>query len=632
MIVVSPLRGTVIAVEVRAGDPVTPGHTLAVIESMKMEHPVFCDRHARVEDVLIAVGDTVVLDEVLFELSLAPNRAEPGGPGRSGRDADFGSGADAEPDGAAVADDAAGAADADRPVRRDLAAMRARRRLTEDSARPDAVSKRRGSGRRTAREQLDALCAPGSFVEYGAFVVAAQRRRRAVEDLIATTPADGLVCGVGRVNDGRFAEPVETRAVVLAYDATVLAGTQGMQNHRKKDRMFDVALRLGLPVVFLTEGGGGRPGDVDAPGVSGLDVPAFRDYARLSGKVPLVAVVSGYCFAGNAALAGCSDVIIATRDANLGMAGPAMIEGGGLGTFRPTEIGPAASQALNGVIDVLVDDQESAVRTAARYLSYFQGTWGSWTAPDPQVLRGAVPEQRTRVYDVRAVLDGVADVGSVLELRQGFGASMVTALVRIEGRPVGVIANDPAHLGGAIDTDAADKAARFLQLCDAHGLAVLSLCDTPGMMVGPDAEAEALVRHCSRLFVAGANLTVPLVCVVTRKCYGLGAQAMAGGTLKEPLSCVAWPSGEFGGMGLEGAVRLGFKRELDAIADDGERDEAFAAMVERAYEHGAALNVASHFEIDDVIDPADTRRWITATLPAALPGRASGSRRPIDPW
>jgi len=627
MIVVSPLRGTVVSIEVRAGDAVTAGQTLAILESMKMEHPVLTHRAGVVSEVQIAVGDTVVLDEVLFELAVGVAALEPEDPG-----------ADVSTEGptqdAPAGDVAAEEAPKDLGARPDLAAVRSRRALTSDEARPDAVAKRHTAGRLTAREQIDALCAEGSFVEYGAFVVAAQRRRRGIDELITSTPADGLVCGIGRINDGRFgpragvAGAPETRAVVLAYDATVLAGTQGMQNHAKKDRMFDVALRLGLPVVFFTEGGGGRPGDVDAPGVSGLDVPAFRDYARLSGKVPLVAVVSGYCFAGNAALAGCSDVIIATGDTNLGMAGPAMIEGGGLGTFGPSEIGPADAQVRTGVIDVLVEDQSAAIRTAARYLSYFQGTTADWTAPDASLLRDAVPESRTRVYDVRALLAGVADVDSVLELRHGFGASMLTALIRIEGRPVGVIANDPVHLGGAIDADAADKAARFLQLCDAHGLAVLSLCDTPGMMVGPDAEAEALVRHCSRLFVTGANLTVPLVCVVTRKCYGLGAQAMAGGTLKEPLSCVAWPSGEFGGMGLEGAVRLGFRRELDAIVDEAERQAVFADMVERAYEHGAALNVASHFEIDDVIDPADTRRWITATLPPA--GR--GSQRYIDPW
>jgi acetyl-CoA carboxylase carboxyltransferase component len=447
-----------------------------------------------------------------------------------------------------------------------------------------------------------------------------------VEDLIERSPADGLVGGVGTV-DGH---PI----VVASYDYTVFAGTQGGQNHRKKDRLFELAERQRLPFVLFAEGGGGRPGDTDGVGGSGLDVPAFQMFARLSGLVPLIGITSGRCFAGNAALLGCCDVVIATAGSNIGMGGPAMVEGGGLGVFAPEAIGPLDVQLANGVVDLAAADEAEAVALAKCYLAYFRGPVREWEAPDPDLARNVIPEQRLRAYDVRKAVEAIADVGSVLELRAGFGVGMVTALVRVEGRPMGLVANNPTHLAGAIDSDGADKAARFMQLCDAFDLPVLFLCDTPGIMVGPDAEETALVRHASRLFVTGANLTVPTGTIILRKGYGLGAMAMAGGTFKQPLFCVAWPTGEFGGMGLEGAVRLGYRKELEAIEDPAERDRVFNEMVERMYEHGRAVNSASYFEIDDVIDPADSRRWISTAFGAApVPPPRTGKKRPnIDTW
>jgi acetyl-CoA carboxylase carboxyltransferase component len=495
------------------------------------------------------------------------------------------------------------------------------------------VERRRKTGQRTARENVEDLCDPGSFVEYGALAIAAQRRRRSLEDLIEKTPADGLVAGVGRVNGAQFGEE-RSRCAVLAYDYTVLAGTQGLQNHRKKDRLFELAERWRLPVVFFTEGGGGRPGDTDGIGIAGLDCMAFHYFGRLSGLVPLVGINSGRCFAGNAALLGCCDVVIATANSSIGMGGPAMIEGGGLGVFHPDEVGPMAVQVPNGVVDVAVADEAEAVRVAKQYLGYFQGPLGSFECADQRLLRGLVPENRLRVYDVREVVRTLADTGTVLELRRGFGPGMLTALVRVEGRPLGVVANVPTHLAGAIDRDGADKAARFLQLCDAFDLPVLFLCDTPGMMVGPEAEKTALVRHVSRLFVIGASLSVPFFTIVLRKGYGLGAQAMAGGSFKAPFFTVSWPTGEFGGMGLEGAVKLGYRKELAALEDPAARKALFDEMVARMYEVGKATSYATAFEIDDVIDPADSRRLILAALRAAPPPPPrTGKKRPcVDTW
>ncbi|MFG2001918.1 carboxyl transferase domain-containing protein [Spirillospora sp. NPDC048911] len=590
--VTAPLQGTVVGVDVAEGDLVRAGAPVVILEAMKMEHVVRTAEPGLVRSLAVTPGQTVADGAPL--LFVEP--AETGGD-HADDEAEFG------------LDE----------IRADLAEVRRRHEIGLDAARPEAVGRRHARGHRTARENIADLCDPGTFTEYGALAIAAQRQRRSLDDLIERTPADGMVCGIGDVN----ARP----CVVMSYDYTVLAGTQGYQNHRKTDRMLELAERRRLPLVLFAEGGGGRPGDTDTTTVSGLDVMSFHAMGRLSGHVPLVGVAAGRCFAGNAALLGCCDVIIATRDANIGMGGPAMIEGGGLGVFRPEEIGPARDQVPNGVIDILVEDESEAVETAKRYLAYFQNPSAPWACDDQRLLRHLIPENRLRAYDVRRAVEHLADTGSVLELRRGFGAGVITALIRVEGRPMGLIANNPVHLGGAIDRDAADKAARFLQLCDAHGLPVVSLCDTPGFMVGPDAERTATVRHFSRLFVIGANLRVPIITIVLRKGYGLGAQAMAGGSFKAPLATVAWPTGEIGGMGLEGAVRLGFRKELEAAEDPR---ALFEHMVAAAYEHGKALNAASVFELDDVIDPADTRHWITTAFAAAeLP---TPPARWIDTW
>jgi len=617
----SQLQGTIVGLFVEVGSHVRTGEVIALVESMKMHHEIAASVAGVVDAVEVHEGATVAIGQPVVRIAEGVDTTR-------GVERDAGDGATAGSAGPVGLD------------REDLAEVLERHAIGLDERRPAAVERRRARGRRTARENVADLVDDGSLVEYGPLVIAAQRRRRPVEDLIASTPADGLIGGVGDVNAELFGGSGRaTKCVAVSYDYTVLAGTQGTQNHRKKDRLFEVAEQLRLPIVFFTEGGGGRPGDTDGLGVSGLDCLAFRWFAELSGTVPLVGVNAGYCFAGNAAILGCCDVVIATEDSNIGMGGPAMIEGGGLGVFEPTEIGPIDVQRHNGVVDVVVADEAEAVAVAKRYLSYFQGRTSSGDVPDQELLRDVVPVDRLRAYDIRRAIDGLFDTESVLELRRDFGLGMVTALARIEGRPVGVIANDPAHLAGAIDSDGADKAARFMQLCDAFGLPIVTLVDTPGMMVGPDVEATALVRHCSRLFVTGANLSVPMVSVVTRKAYGLGAQAMMGGTTKAPIACLAWPTGEFGGMGLEGAVRLGYRKELEAVTDDAEREVLFREMVDRMYAHGKAVSVASHFEIDDVIDPADTRRWITTVLDAAPETHraavdpTSAPRRPnIDTW
>lgn len=516
-------------------------------------------------------------------------------------------------------------------ARQDLEELLARRALTEDAARPEAVDRRHAAGGRTARENIEDLVDPGSFVEYGRFAIAAQRGRRELTELIERTPADGLVAGTARVNGEQFGE--RAACAVLSYDYTVLAGTQGALGHRKKDRLFELIERMRLPTVFFAEGGGGRPGDTDFATVSALEVRAFALWAGLSGLVPRIAVVAGRCFAGNAVIAGCSDLIVATENTSLGMGGPAMIAGGGLGEVHPDAVGPAEVQAANGVLDVLVADEGEAVAAARQLLGYFQGRTRPGPTPAQESLRDLVPERERRAYRVEPIVETLCDEGSVTFLRERFAPEMVTALGRIEGRPLGIIANSTMHMAGAITSEAGDKAARFLQLCDAFGLPVLSLIDTPGMMVGPEAEATGLVRHTSRLLVAGAALRVPLIAVVLRRAYGLGAQAMAGGSLHEPLLTVAWPGAHLGPMGLEGAVRLALRKELEAIPDEGEREERVRALTEAAQQNAKALNSATLFELDDVIDPAETRSLIAATLAAAASaGEPGRERRMVDAW
>jgi len=600
----APLNGIVNSVTISDGERVAQGQELATIEAMKLEHAITAPSHGVITSVYGRAGEPVTQGQVLFTFETG------------------------EADTTQAATESQQDLDAVRP---DLALLQARLAETEDSARPRAVEKRRSRGQRTARENIADLCDPGSFTEYGQLTVAYLHARHSDETLRETTPADGFVMGMATINASLVGESA-AQVVVGSYDATVMAGTQGHKNHQKTDRLFDLAREHRLPLVLFAEGGGGRPRE-DPVTIAALQNESFRKLAELSGHVPVVGIVSGRCFAGNAALLGMADVIIATDNSNIGMAGPALIEAGGLGQFAPEDIGPIGTQRRNGVVDISVKDEAEAVAVGKAYLSYFQGPVQHWQADDPRRLRHVIPESRLRAYDVRRVIHTLADSDSVLELRRDFGQAYVTALIRIEGRPMGVMANNPLHNAGAIDADSADKASRFMRLCDAHRLPILSLIDTPGIMVGPEAEESALVRHAARLFVTAASITVPIFAIVLRKAYGLGAMAAAGGDFHTPFFTIAWPTGELGGMGLEGGVRLAYKKELEAIDDPEERQRFFEERVASRYRKGQATYIASYFELDAVIDPADSRQWIRRGLDATANSLATSSKgRFIDTW
>jgi len=602
----APIQGTIVAISVAEGDEVHAGQQVAALEAMKMEHVIVADRSGIVRSVSMAVGDVVLEGYPIVFIE------------------------EAEVSGEFAASDES--VDLDH-IRGDLEELNERRSYIFDENRPDAVARRRKTGQRTARENIVDLVDDGTFKEFGTLVVAAQRSRRTREWLRERTPTDGLIAGIGSVNGDLFDDD-RSRAIAVHYDYTVFAGTQGNRNHYKQDRMYEMANRFGLPVILFAEGGGGRPGDTGKEGGVGMDTYTFTQFSKLSGRVPMVGVNSGRCFAGNTALLACCDVIIATENSTIAMGGPAMIEGGGLGVYTPEEVGPMSFQVPNGVVDILVKDEEAAVATAKQYLSYFQGPVDDWEAPDQRQMRHIVPENRVRMYDMRDVIHTLADKDSVLEIRKDFGIGIITALVRIEGKPMGLIANNPHHIAGAIDSDGADKGARFLQLCDAFDLPVISLMDCPGMMVGPDVEATALVRHCARMFNTGANLSVPMFGVIVRKAYGLGVQAMCGASSLVPFFTVAWPTAEFAGMNIEGSVKLGYRDDLAAIEDPEERLETYESMVAERYEAAKAINSAVYFGIDDVIDPADSRDWIARGLKSLppTPVRTAKKRPYIDTW
>lgn len=602
IVVCAPMLGSVVAVLVTQGSVVRAGDTLLVIEVMKVHSNIKAPESGKVSKILVEAATNVEKGTALIELlqQHEPGASDSADKQKSQLPADT-------------------SEQLNTPAKA-LTTVALRKQRTLDSQRITARDKRHAKGYRTARENLDDLCDTDSFVEYGQFAVAAQRQRKDYQELQSTTAADGILTGLATINSDLYG-PDRSKTAVIINDYSVLAGTQGYFHHAKLDRILAVAGRQGLPVIMYSEGGGGRPGDTDITTVnSGLQCESFGSWAALAGRSPRIAVANGYNFAGNAALFGAADITIATEKSWIGMAGPAMIAGGGLGNVKPTEIGPIEVQTANGVVDIVAKDEAGATEVAKQVLSIFQGSKDDWRSSDQATMGDHLPDNRLFTYQVRNIINNLADSGSFIELKSNYGGAIVTGFIRLDGKPVGLVASDCNVLGGAIDVAAGEKAADFLNLCNQFAIPILSLCDTPGFMVGPAHEELGAVRRLAKLFTAGAQLSVPLVAIVLRKCYGLGAQALLGGSTSRPDYTGAWPTGEFGPMGLEGGVKLGFSKELDATKSEEARQILYDQLLEQAYQRGQASEVASVLEIDAVIDPKDTRATVVRAFADASVG------------
>jgi propionyl-CoA carboxylase beta chain len=500
-----------------------------------------------------------------------------------------------------------------------LSEMEARRLSVQDSVRPEAVARQRAHGKKTARERIEALCDPGSWREFGALVTAAADTEVS-RDLDA--PADGIVTGLATI-DGRW-------VVISSQDFTVYGGSSSAIGSLKLARAVDKAISDGLPLIRLLEGGGHRIQEgLDARHFSSSK-GIFNALTQASGWVPVVAAMLGPCFAGPTNHAALADYVVMVRGiATMGMAGPALVKAGTGEDIDKEALGGVGLQVdETGAADLAVDSEAECFAAIRRYLSYLPS---NARAPLPVVagddppdrrdetLLDLVPANPRKSYDMRRVVGVLADAGSVLEVKPTHARNMVTAFIRMDGRPVGVIANNPLFAAGMLDGNACDKAAHFIAICDAFGLPLVYLVDVPGFAIGSAAERSRMPRRSAKLIHELGNASVPRLSVVLRKGYGLGYVAMCGGRGFGADACYAWPTAEICAMSVEGAVDIAYRKEIKAAADPSQRR---AELVESFKGRLGALRAAEHFGIDDVIDPRDTRRLIIETLRTAAPRRA----------
>jgi propionyl-CoA carboxylase beta chain len=501
-------------------------------------------------------------------------------------------------------------------TRRAWQAWQAAQQALADSARAPAIARQHALGKLSARERIALLLDPGSFHESGA-LVSPKRDTYDTEGLQA--PFDGVITGHGQV-DGR---PV----AVCAFDFTVLGGSNGRIGETKVERLALHALEHGCPLVLLLDGGGHRIQE-------GLDSRHFAQGSRyfqiavaLSGWVPTLAAVMGPGFAGPSNFAALCDFVVMVRGTStMGIAGPALVAAATGEQTDKDSLGGADVQAdRNGLADLAADDDGHAIALLRGYLGYLPSNAQAGVpqaparAPDALAeagLRELLPDDARQAYDVHAAVAGIVDADSFFALKPGFAPNLVTGFARIEGRAVGVLANQPLHLAGTLDGKACEKGAHFVSVCDAFGLPLVYLIDLPGFLVGSQAEDQALARRSARLLFELGQATVPRVSVVLRKGYGLGYIAMCGGRSFDADLCVAWPTAEICAMSVEGAVDVAYQKQVRAAADPAARRAALVAGFKAQL---GALHAAEHFGIDDVIDPLDTRAAIAATLARCLP-------------
>ncbi|TWH01177.1 propionyl-CoA carboxylase beta chain [Mesorhizobium sp. J18] len=506
----------------------------------------------------------------------------------------------------------------------ELVAVEARRQAGRDEARAEAVARQHALGKLTARERIALLLDEGSFEESGALV---EPGRDTFDTENLEAPGDGVITGFGRI---------EGRPVALcAFDFTIVGGSNGERGEYKVLRIAAQCLQHGYPLIMLLDGGGHRIQE-------GLDsrhfargTTLFQAFADLSGWVPIIAAMMGPGFAGPSNFAALADfVVMVDKTSTMGIAGPALVKAATGETIDKEELGGPQIQADQaGIADLSALDDEAALAAIRRYLSYFPSN--AEQAPplldseDPvdrreESLLTIVPENIRRAYDMRKIMTAIADEGSIFEIKPTFAKSLYTGFCRMGGRPVGIVANQPMHLGGTLTAAACEKGAHFISLCDAFGIPLLYLIDVPGFMVGPTAERSGLARRGGRLLFELGQATVPRMSVVIRKGYGLAYIAMAGGRSFDADLCVAWPTAEICAMSVEGAVDVAYRKAIAAAADpNAHRD----ALIERFRSQLGSLRAVEAYGVDDIIDPRDTRKAIiTALNRTGL--RKSGLARP----
>ncbi len=584
----SPTGGRVVALRVAVGDAVAAGQVVAVVEAMKMEHSVTAAGSGHVRELAVRAGDAVVADQPL--LWLEPAEVAAGG-----------ASAEAEEDGMAAA----------------IVAVRRHHDSLLDGARPQAVEKQHARGALTVRERIEGLCDTGTFQEFGGLI-----RNEKVEK---PAPADGVVTGTARI-DGR---PV----MVMAQDFTVFGGSSGHLGGDKMERAAAIARRQGLPVVMLLDGGGHRIQDGQSSRAYASAVRIFHDFAEMSGWVPMVSAVLGAGFAANTNYSAMADLVVMVRGkSTMGLAGPALVKAG-TGEVATTEaLGGAGVQVdRQGLADLGVASEQDAFASIRRFLSYLPSNAGlsppiaaEWSPPAGKTsLEAIVPANTRRAYDMRHVIDAIADAGSAFELKPTFAANVLTTFGRMSGRPVGFIANQPLVQGGMLDAWACEKAAHFIALCDAYGLPLIYLADIPGLSIGSGAEATTLGRRSAKMLFELGHASVPRISIVLRKGYGLGYLAMAGGRSFDADACFAWPTAEICAMSVEGSVDVAYRNVYERAENPAARRQE---LIDAIRAEISPIKAAEGFGIDDVIEPGETRARILEVLeraplrrPRALP-------------
>lgn len=482
---------------------------------------------------------------------------------------------------------------------------------------PEEVARQHKAGKLTARERIELLFDRGTFTEIG---ILAHHQSTTADMKERHTPADGCITGYGKIQ-GRL-------AACVAYDFTVMAGSIGYVQERKVDRLRELALKEKIPMVWLLDSAGARIQEL-AGSQFAESGKLFYDQVKMSGFIPQVAAMMGPCAAGTAYIPALADFVPMVKGtSSMALAGPPLVKAVIGEDITTEELGGSKIHCeISGVGDLEVKDDKECLQVVKEYLSYFpsnceqkpprRGAGGMGSEFDEsgddtvdESILTLLPDSSKKPYDMYKVIEKLVDGGKLLAIKPNFAKTVITGLARMGGYPIGIVANQPMVLGGVLDVDSADKAARFINLCDAFNIPLLFLQDVPGFMVGSKVERQGIIRHGAKMLYAVSRASVPKLTIVIRKAYGAGYYVMCGKGY-EPDGIVAWPSAEISLMGAEGAVNIIFRKEIEAAAD---KDKARQELVERYQKEISLEKAAAGAYIDDIIDPRDSKKWVIRML------------------